>query len=292
MLKNDIETLDLVSHASMGDRKSMEQLLVHTRPRLFAYLYRMTLDYHKTEDLLQEVQMEIVQSLWRLQKKDLFWPWILKYAWGKAQHSFRDSKRKKATPLSALPANVLEDIHNSSDDDLPREERTELLEVIIKAMKKLKAKQRSVFSMRCYEQMSFEEIASLLECSETNARVLFFRARRNIKRQIRWGGFKVGMLLTALGLFGRFAYRAAASTAAAAKSAATPTAVSASSLEVGLWGSFVGWLTSELGLLFSTLFTAAVTWFTYVNIGLILVIMAMAFPFIVIGFVYYLYSEQ
>ncbi len=292
MPKNDVEMLDLVSHASMGDRKSMEELVQLTRPRLFAYLYRLTLNYHKSEDLLQEVQMEIVQSLWRLQKPTHFWPWILKYAWGKAQHHFRESKRKKAVSLSALPEEILEEVHKTADDDLPREERTELLEVVFGAMKKLKSKQRSVFSMRCYEEMSFSEIADLLDCSETNARVLFFRARRNIKRRLRWGGFKVSMLLTALGLFGRFTYRAAASSVSSAKAVSAPTAVSASSLEVGLWASFIGWLSSEVGLFFSTVFTAAVTWFTYVNIGLILVVLGFCAPFIVLGFVYYLYSEQ
>lgn len=292
MLDSNVEMLDLISEASMGNRKSLEQLLERTRPRLFAYLYRMTLDYHKAEDLLQEVQMEMVKSLWRLQKADLFWPWILKFAWGKAQHHFRDKKRKKAVSLSAVPADILEDVHKIADDDLPREERTELLEVIFNAMKKLKIKQRSVFSMRCYEQMSFSEIAETLECSETNARVLFFRARRNIKKRLCWGGFKVGLLLTALGLFGRFTCRAAASSLSAAKAASVPTTVSASSLQVGLWGSFVAWLTSEIGLLISTSLTAFAAWFTYVNLLLILVILAICAPFLVIGFIYYLYSEQ
>ena len=140
MFKNDVETLDLVSHASMGDRKSLEELLVRTRPRLFAYLYRMTMDSHQAEDLLQQVQMEIVKSLWRLQKPALFWPWILKYAWGTAQHHFREKKREKTIPLSDLSADSLKDPHAPADEDLSESERTELLQVIFGAMKKLKLK--------------------------------------------------------------------------------------------------------------------------------------------------------
>ena len=71
-MNSNSETLQLVRQASTGNEKSMEKLLEVTRPRLFGYLMRLTMDYHLSEDLLQEVQVVIVTSLWRLHKTSLF----------------------------------------------------------------------------------------------------------------------------------------------------------------------------------------------------------------------------
>ncbi len=212
----------------MGDKKSMEKLLEVTRPRLFAYLMRLTMDYHLAEDILQEVQMEIVTSLWRLNKTNRFWPWIYKHAWGKVQHHYRDTRKHKAVFLSDMEKDFFDQNLQTveiSTDSICQDTNTErLFQTIYGAMKKIGLKQRNVLTMRCFEEMSFHEISEFLDCSETNARVLFFRAKKKLKRHLRRKGFPANrMILPALGLFGTLTSKA---TPAAA------TSISGTTLEV------------------------------------------------------------
>ena len=293
---NNVDIYELVSQAAMGDRNAMEKLLVATRPRIFAYLYRLTMDYHTAEDLLQQVQMETVKSLWRLQKPNQFWPWIYKYAWGKAQHHFRDRKKRKTVSLSdfndenLLPVQIRPE--ELGIDPSRHVEYQELLEAIASAVSKLRLKYRNILTMRCYEQMSFTEIADFLECSESNARVAFFRIRRKLKNHLRNRGFKASFLLAALTLFGTATYRSAVKATAITASASENVIVSVSSMQIGFWGNLLGALTTKIGIFCSGVVTVFMTWITWVHMGTILLVFIIVFPFILLGLLSYLYSMK
>ena len=104
----------LVREAGQGDKESMERLIKETHSKLFAYLYRLTMDYHLAEDMLQQVQTEIVMSLWRLQKPDRFWPWIYKHAWGMVQQHFRETQRRREVSMTNLEQTFLDEQFNCS----------------------------------------------------------------------------------------------------------------------------------------------------------------------------------
>lgn len=294
-MNNNVEVYELVAQASMGDRSCMEKLLLVTRPRIFAYLYRLTVDYHAAEDILQQVQMEIVQSLWRIQKPNLFWPWVYKTAWGMAQHHFRELKKKPSVSLSEFQDDTLLPKETNPEelgiDPTRKIEYQELLEAIVKSIGKLRLKHRNILTMRCYENMSFAEIADFLECSESSARVSFFRIRRKLRNQLRGRGFKAGLLLAGLSLFGTATARAATKATLSATSKGVTT-VSSYTMQIGFWANLIGNLTTEVGFLCSAIVTTILTWITWLHIGTLIVVFAIAFPFILIGFLAFLYSEQ
>jgi Na+/phosphate symporter len=78
-----------------------------------------------------------------------------------------------------------------------------------------------------------------LECKELRARVLFFRAKRCLSRQLVRRGFGKGLLLTALGLFGWLT---------SPGDSASAGAVTASSLSVGAVAKFVGLAGTSSGM--------------------------------------------
>ncbi|UCF17748.1 MAG: hypothetical protein JSW59_09845, partial [Phycisphaerales bacterium] len=82
---------ELVSRAQKGDRESLGVLSARVRRRVFVYLYRMTLDYHLAEDLVQETVLYMIKSLPRLETTSSLslWAWIYRSAWGIFQHYIR-----------------------------------------------------------------------------------------------------------------------------------------------------------------------------------------------------------
>lgn len=224
--------VQLVRQAQLGDQDSTERLAEMARQRLFPYLYRLTLNHDLTQDLLQETLLKMVETLKDIRRPESFWHWLYRTALGMAQHHYRDRAREQQVEFSALSLKRLKTyLAEDHDDGLNRLMRRELSEVILEAVAQLRLNYRSVLTLRCYEQMSYAEIASLMGCKELRARVLFFRARRALGRQLRRRGFSQGLLLTALGLFEILT--------APADSAAVGT-VSASSLHVGLAATLAG----------------------------------------------------
>jgi len=289
-VEKTIKMSQLVRDASTGDKKCMEKLVETIQPTLFSYLYRLTMDYHLAEDLLQQVQTELIMSLWRLQKPDRFWPWIYKHAWGLVQHHYREVRKRKEISFSDIEKTFIEEQFSASkvqnDAFYENTDKKSLFETVYAAMKKMPFKQRTILTMRCYNDLSFQEIGELLECSETNARVTFFRAKKCIKSKLRSKGYRANkMFLPALGLFGTITSKTA--------SATTPAIVTVPevSLQVGFAASAIGTLTSKLGILCMSILTSLLTWLSLANALVIGLILLLCLPLIVVSIFYMVYCE-
>ncbi len=224
--------IELVRQAQLGDQGSMDWLAQTARQRLYAYIYRLTLNHDLAQDLLQETLLKMVENIKDLEHPERLWCWLFRTALGNVQHYYRDQAKTRGVEFSALSRERLSEyVSQDHEDGLNRAMRRELSEVIIDAMARLRLSYRNVLMLRCFEQMSYAEIAETMGCKELRARVLFFRAKRSLSRQLTRRGFARGLLVTALGLFGFLT--------APADSASAGT-VTAASLNVGFVPSLVG----------------------------------------------------
>jgi hypothetical protein len=153
-------------------------------------------------------------------------------------------------------------------------------------MKKIPLRQRTVLTMRCYNDLTYDEIAQLIGCSETNARVSFFRAKNRIKSFLRKKGFRTNAyFLPALGLFGTVTSKSATSTTPAIVT------VSQSTLNVGYFATLIATLTSKVGIFFMTILTSVLAWFSIANALMIGVLLLLCLPLIVVSIFYFVYCE-
>ncbi len=251
-MSNNVNYLELVKQAQLGCQESMTRLTKLTEGSLCAYIYRLTLNYELTEELLQETLLEMVKSLKKLKFKHVnqFWAWLYRTALGKVQLHFRAQQHEKAIPMSMFNKEHLSGLASLDyNDGLSNMIRKELSDTVFEAIGKLKLRHRNVLVLRCLEQRSYSEISAIMDCSEIAAQVLFFRAKRSLKRQLSKHGFGKGFLLLALGLFARLTTPAKAAPAIPATT---------TSLQVGLVASIIGAIETKLGIVVGTVVTAIV----------------------------------
>ena len=270
ILGDNLDYLELVDKARHGDKNEMESLACHVKERLFPYLYRLTLNYDLAEDLLQETLLEMVKSLWLLKKTDRFWPWMFRTALGKTQHYFRDKKRMKDIRETLFKRDSALNKVFVPEDGLSELVRKELSDAICKAMKNLKLKHRNVLVLRCFEQMSYAKIGEVLDCSELQSRVMFYRAKNNLKRELFNRGFcgKRFMLLS-LGLFGLMTVPAKAAAAVSRTALANSSVISSSTINVGFIASLIGAATTRVGIMMTTFVSSMTICFIVKYIALI-----------------------
>jgi RNA polymerase sigma-70 factor (ECF subfamily) len=264
-----IEQLELVRHAKDGDIPSLEKLAEVVRPQLFAYIYRLTLDQDLSQDLTQDTLLDMVKSLWRLEKARKFQAWLFRTALGKVQHHYRDKKKGRKIQMSAIEReHLLDRASFELNDGLSYLQRKELSDVIFEAMKKLRMSYRNILTLRCLEQMSYSEIAMAMDCSEIQSRVLFYRAKKSLRKQLYRHGYSKNALLTGIGLFGLI-------TAPAELIPSVP-AVTITSMKVGMIPSIIGAITSNVGLALTATATVFAAYITIKNIVIVIAILAIA----------------
>jgi len=230
---SDADHSELVRQIQQGDRNSLDHLAHLAKGRLRAYIYRLTLDHDLTEDLLQETLLHMVESLRQLERTDAIWPWLYRTALGKVQHHYRGKAREAEARrlLLARAARPSSCVSMDGSEGLSATVRKELLEAIFEAIGTLNLRQRGVLVLRCFEQRSYAEIATIMDCSETAAQVLFFRAKRSLRGHLSHRGFKTGLLFIGLGMFARRTASAGAPSVTGVVSCAT--------LEVGVLAKLV-----------------------------------------------------
>ena len=260
----------IITKAQQGDRMSMGQLVEVAEPRLLTYIFRLTLSQDLSEELCQKTLVKMVQSLETLKNVDKFWYWLLRHAMGEVQHYYRDQKRRHEVEFETLNREYFKQyVARNHHDGLDQSTRIELSEIIYDAIAHLKFTYRSILILRCYEQLSFAEIAQLMNCKELGARVLFYRAKHALRQRLSRHGFGKEMLLAGLGLFGILTLPT--------KATSTACSVNTASLNVGVVATLVGSLGTRMGIAVITSISAILAAITFQHLIVSAVIVAMIF---------------
>jgi RNA polymerase sigma-70 factor (ECF subfamily) len=252
-MDNRLDEIELVKKAQRGDRQSLNRIAELSKERLRVFVWRLTLQEDTTQEIVQETLLEMVKILGKLKRADRFWPWLYGIATNKLHRHRRAAARfshdSRVPGPSRAGSSDLRMGHtpqgasvtgheNRGFEDLVSEE---LREIVSAAMHKLKTRHRAVLVMRCYDEMSYAEIAESMSCTEFGTRMLFLRAKKALQKELLRNGFSKGSLLAALTLFGKMT---APSEAAAAKVAVTATATN-----VGFLAGLAGLATTKTAII-------------------------------------------
>ncbi|MCG8333597.1 MAG: sigma-70 family RNA polymerase sigma factor, partial [Proteobacteria bacterium] len=202
----------LVSEAIDGNQSSCRDLSSKISLKLRSYIYRSTLDEDLTNDILQETMLIMIEKIGGLKDPEAFWGWLFKIASNCIINHYRQNARRKK--LVSFQDIMLEKAASDSSSPEARLMTRELSDTVRQAISILKPRQRQTISLRCFEDMSFKEIGSILNISEVSARVDFHRGLERIRQSLKKQGFSKASLALALTFFGKItAHSDAAATA-------------------------------------------------------------------------------
>lgn len=228
----------LVKKAQLGDKDSLSNLAERARVRLHEYVLRLTLDEDLAQDIVQETMLEMLRILQKLRKAETFWPWLYGIATNKTRNHYGKLWRRRTRNFSEAG---YEPQPAASDDALSEVVTEELKQIVARSVAQLAPHHRAILTMRCYDHLSYAEIAKLMDCSEIGARASFYRAKKFLARRLSAHGLGKGSLVLALVAFGKMT--------ATSKVSAAQVAVTGAMLQVGPLGALVGATTAKTGLI-------------------------------------------
>ncbi|MFH1615134.1 MAG: sigma-70 family RNA polymerase sigma factor [Planctomycetota bacterium] len=238
-MDDSADYIELVANARVGDRECLEKLAEVFAPRVYAYIYRITLCEDSAQDILQETMLEMFRILGRLKKTDRFWPWLCAIAMNKTRQHYRRRKNQKTVSLSQCKS---EDFVSPAAQQKVADVVTgEIRLIVLNAVKALKPRHRAVLTLRCYEDMDFSRIAESMNCSQFGARMTFYRAKKALQRQLARSGLGKGALLTALVVFGKIT--------SPTEAQAAQIVVTTAKLKVGFSAAFAAAATGKTALI-------------------------------------------
>lgn len=230
--------MELVQQAQSGDGERLNRLTGAVRERLYAYVYRYTLDEDLTHDIVQGSILKMLEALGQLREVEQFWPWLYKIAINQVRLHHRNEKNHKTVSDPDMDSHPNQ---NDSQEVIAGMVYEEFREAVFAAMGELKPEHRSVINMRCYDQMKYAEIAKVIGRSEFAAQKLFFRAKKTLKQKLARRGLGRGSVLMALVLFGKLT--------ASSKAAAAGVSVTSAAIKVGTLATLAEMAVSNTAIL-------------------------------------------
>lgn len=234
----DDNYVQLVRNAQLGDQDSLHRLAEAARLRLYEYVFRLTLKEDLTQDVVQETMLEMLRVFGKLRQAEKFWPWLCAIAFNKIRSQYGKYWRQKSYVSSHTGP---EPFDSPNDDALAQIVTEELKQIVLRSIHELEPRHRAVLTMRCYEGMSYAEIAGLMGCSEIGVRALFYRAKKALARKLSHRGLEKGSLLIALVAFGKMT--------ATTEAAAAQVSVTAATLQVGPIAALVAIAIGKAGVI-------------------------------------------
>jgi RNA polymerase sigma-70 factor (ECF subfamily) len=247
-MDNQRKYIELVTLAQKGDRESLNRLSEVGRVYLRTYVYRLTLQEDITEDIVQDTLLEMVKFIDNLKNAECFWSWLRVIAVNKMHNRNKKEGLHRAASLRQAETEYSGSRLGLSGIDYSSLESSECRQIIMESMRNLKPHHRQVLVMRCFEDLKYSQIAEEIGCKEFNARVIFYRAKNALKKQLSKRGLGKGMLLPCMYLFGQITKRAKTEVVN----------ISAQSLAAGPIAAIIGSLFTKIGIAVTGLLVAAV----------------------------------
>jgi len=164
------------------DKKEFEELYKRYAPVLYRTAYRMVKNDADALDVVQEAFIRNYNGLSKFRNESHIQTWMYRIVMNLCYDYFR--KRKKITFVSEQELfdpeagqESLQNISNRDADEISQMRR----QTLQRALEHLTVRQRTVFNLRIYEELSYEEIAKIMKIKVGTAKATFFQSVEKIK---------------------------------------------------------------------------------------------------------------
>ena len=180
----------LMMRVKQGDMTAFAELVDKYKQPVTNLLARMLQDATEAEDIAQNTFLQVFKSAQRYDPQASFASWLFTIARRLGLNEIRRRKRHPADSIEAKrvegddrPAPELVDAHNP--EPLEHVIQHELEQKIEESLAQLPENQRTAILLCRQNELSYEEIAEVLECSLSATKSLIFRARETLKQRLK-----------------------------------------------------------------------------------------------------------
>jgi len=182
-----INTPEFLADLREGNEISYQKLINSLQGIVLNTCFRIVQDKETSEDLTQEVFIEVFRSVKKFRGESKLSTWIYRISVTKSIDFIRKKNRKKrfAQMVSIfnndeiLPRSV--NRQDNPDQKLQDDDRKRVLEL---AMDKLSENQRVALQLSKYDEFSYTEIAEIMNTSISAVESLLHRAKNNLKKYL------------------------------------------------------------------------------------------------------------
>lgn len=182
----------LIDRVKRGDVRAFEMLVVKYQRRIERLIGRMVRDADLVQDIAQETFIRAYRAIPQFRGESAFYTWLYRIAVNTAKKALVELKRDPLVTESALssreddeePSRVENELSDGETPDALLASK-EIAATVNAAIEALSDDLRQAITLREIEGLSYEEIATVMNCPIGTVRSRIFRAREAIAERLR-----------------------------------------------------------------------------------------------------------
>jgi len=157
LMPEEISDYELIKSFINGDEASFNKIINKYKHKIYWHARRMTGNHLDADEVVQEVLLVMYKKLKDFQFKSELYTWIYRIVSTRSLNYLRKRSLRKVFSFDDPSTDSV-----SNNEDIAKSlEMKEKLDKINSLLQKLPLKQREVFILRHYEELSYEEISDL-----------------------------------------------------------------------------------------------------------------------------------
>lgn len=176
--KKDDPSVALMLRLRDGEEAAFDKLVERWQSPLLNFFYRSLSSYEQSEDLTQMVFIRLYRAAPKYEPQARFSTFLFQIARRLLINEYRRSQRK---PLESWDPSDLQ----AFSGEQPSRRLSELEDAFEQVIHKLPEKQRTAILLLKQQELSYQEIANIMEANESAVKTWIYRARQFLKQELK-----------------------------------------------------------------------------------------------------------
>jgi RNA polymerase sigma factor (sigma-70 family) len=179
---------ELVVELQQGSEAAFRTLVERYQDRVYRTVFSLLRSPEEAEDVAQEVFVEVYQTVAKFRGDAALSTWLYRLATSRAlQHHRRSKAKKRLAYFTSLLGFNNQVLHEPPDHAHPLAllEGQQQLGLLLDHISRLPPQQRVVFTLRHEQELSYDEIAAVLDTTVSAVESLLFRARQTLRQHLQ-----------------------------------------------------------------------------------------------------------
>ena len=179
---------ELVAQLQQGSEAAFRTLVERYQTRIYRTVLALLRSPEEAEDVAQEVFVEVYQTIARFRGEAALSTWLYRLATSRAlKHRQRARAKKRFAYFTSLLGFDNSVLHDPPDHQHPQAqlEGQQQVQQVLACIARLPDQQQVAFTLRHEQELSYEEIAAVLQTTVPAVESLLFRARQTLRKHLQ-----------------------------------------------------------------------------------------------------------
>ena len=176
----ELSDLQLIEEVRNGNRRAFTELMRRYQQRVYWAARRIVGTHEDADDIAQETFVKAYTALGDFRGDSSFFTWLYRIAINLSLNAVR----KRQLVNYVRENEIINRLFPSSDDPSRDVEFKETQSRLQEAISRLPEKQRAVFVMRYFDELSYEEISEVTKTSVGGLKANYFHALRKVREYL------------------------------------------------------------------------------------------------------------